>query len=304
MLFDSDMGRNIDAALALAMLHGLGRGRLIAVGISHSSLDAAAFCDAMARFYFGEGGGRNMPIGLAEDGPKLDDAAMLSVLPGMRHNIRSITDTSDPAIVFRNALLTQQDKQGVAVLAGPATNLARTLLLNGARSIVAAKVRLLIMAAGDFGGGPADPRIRADVSSARKLLAEWPSPIVAVGVEAGTAVPFPDHSIETGFASMPNHPVVPAYRAYREKHPESNGASAQAVLAALFAANPNADYLRLSPPGTIDVGDDGRTRFKESAAGSHRYLIIDPVQKESVTQAFIALATARPPTGRGAPPKN
>jgi inosine-uridine nucleoside N-ribohydrolase len=317
ILFDSDMGRNIDAALALAMFYGLGRGRLIAVAISHSSLDAAAFCDAVARFYIGDAAARNtgtggvLPFGLAEDLPKLDDAPMLRVplglrnlegQPAFRHGIRDINDTAAPAVAFRNALLTQQEKQAIAVLAGPATNLARTLALPGAKAIVAAKVRLLVMAAGEFGGGEADPRIRADVASARKLLAEWPSPIVAVGVEAAKAAPYPDQSIENDFASMPNHPVVAAYRAFRETHPAANSAPAQAVLAALYAVNTNAEYWKLSLPGVIEADNNGRTRFRESAGGSHRYLVIDAAQKEAVTQAFIALATARPGAGRGAPP--
>src|SRR5262245_28164189 len=83
-IFDSDMGRNIDAAFALSMLHGMGRGRLISVGISNSSLEAAAFCDAIARYY-NTGAGGLLPIGLAEDAPKLDDAPMLSVPLAMRN---------------------------------------------------------------------------------------------------------------------------------------------------------------------------------------------------------------------------
>jgi inosine-uridine nucleoside N-ribohydrolase len=313
ILFDSDMGRNIDAALALAMLHGLGRGRVIAVGVSNSSLDAAAFCDAVARFYAGDAG---LPVGLAEDGPKLDDAPMLSGLLGMRgtdgqpafrHGVRSINDTADPAVVFRNALLTQQEQQGVVVLAGPATNLVGLLRLSGSRDIVASKVRLLVVAAGAFGGSVVDPRIRADISAARKVLADWPSPVVAVGMEAGNAAPYPDQSIEADFSWSPNHPIVAAYRAYREKQQRGSGASgvsSQAVLAALYVANPSADFLKLSAPGRIEAGDDGITRFRESAGGKHRYLIIDPMQKESVTQAFLALAAARPAAGRGTPPRN
>src|SRR5688572_25024636 len=138
IVFDSDMGRNIDAAIALSMLHGLGRGRVIAVGISNSSLDAAGFCDAIARFYIGDAAARNtgtsgvLPVGLAEDGSRLDDAPMLTVPLGMRnadgqpvfrHGVRSVIDTADPSVVFRNALLTQQEKQSIVVLAGPATNL-------------------------------------------------------------------------------------------------------------------------------------------------------------------------------------
>jgi len=310
IIFDSDIGRDIDTVAALSMLHALGRGRLIGVGVHYSSLDAAAFCDAVARFY-GIGGG--LPIGVPEDGPKLPDVPMLKAplamkneegQPLLRHVIRSITDTADPTVVFRNALLSQQDKQGFAVLAAPATNFARTLQLYRAREVVTSKVRLLIMAAGSFSGSAADPRIRADIASARKLLTEWPSPVVAVGIEAGEAVPFPARSIETDFASMPNHPLIAAYRASRAgQSPEPAGFSSQAVLAALYAANPGAPYFTMSAPGTIDVSDDGRTRFKESSNGNHRYLIVDPAHKESITKAFIALATTRPATGRGGPQK-
>src|SRR5262245_2208090 len=162
ILFDSDMGRNIDAALALSMLYGLGRGRVIGVAVHSSSLDAAAFCDVLARFY---GAGGPLPFGLAEDGPKLGSPMISAPLslrdsegqPVFRTTVRSVIDTADPPVLFRNALLTQQDKQAIGVLAGPATNLARLLALSGAREIVAAKVQLLIMAAGAFDGVAVDP---------------------------------------------------------------------------------------------------------------------------------------------------
>src|SRR4029434_8757615 len=239
ILFDSDMGRNIDAALALSMLYGLGRGRVIGVAVSSSSLDAAAFCDVLARYYSAGGA---LPIGLSEDGPKLDDSPMLREpfsmrnpdgQPVFRSTIRSVLDTADPPVLFRNALLTQQDKQAIAVLAGPATNLARTLALNGAREIIAAKVQLLVVAAGAFEGTVADPRFQMDVPSAQKVMREWPSPIVAVGIEAANAVPYPDQSIESEMSATPNHPAVVAYRAYREKQrPGMTGVPVQAVLAA------------------------------------------------------------------------
>jgi inosine-uridine nucleoside N-ribohydrolase len=302
ILFDSDMGRNIDAALALAMLYGLGRGRVIGVGVNSSTLDAATFCDALARFY-GSGGG--LPIGLAEDGPKLEDSPMLRAplslrdpegQPVFRTSIRSAIDTADPPVLFRNALLTQQDKQAIAVLAGPATNLARTLSL--AREIVTSKVQLLVMAAGAFDGATVDPRIGADVASARKIFAEWPSPIVVVGVEAGNAVPYSDQSA----AETPN-PLTVAYRAYREKQPAS-AVSTQAVLAALYASNSGAEYWKLSRPGQIDVATDGRTVLKESSTGSHRHLIIDPLMKEQISNAIAKMLAARPATGGRGPQRN
>jgi hypothetical protein len=129
---------------------------------------------------------------------------------------------------------------------------------------------------------------------------------VAVGVEAGNAVPYPDQTIDSEPGSIPNHPVVAAYRAYREKQPAgAMGIPAQAELAALHAANPGAEYFKLSVPGRIEVADNGRTIFKESPDGPHRYLVVDPNDKESITQAFIAMSAVHPAAGgRGGPPRN
>jgi inosine-uridine nucleoside N-ribohydrolase len=311
IFFDSDMGRNIDAALALSMLYGLGRGRVIGVAVSSSSLDAAAFCDVLARFYNAGGG---LPVGLAEDGPKLDDSPMLREplsqrnsdgQPVFRPTVRSVIDTADPPVLLRNALLTQQDKQAIVVLAGPATNLARTLALSGAREIVAAKVQLLVMAAGAFDGKSVDSRVQTDIAAARSVVTEWPTPIVAVGVEAANAVPYPDQAIESEMGTIPNHPVVAAYRAYRQKQSAgTSGVPVQAVLAALYAANSSAEYLKLSRPGQIDVAGDGRTFFKEASAGTHRHLVIDPAEKERIRETFVKMSAARPAAGGRGGPRN
>ena len=58
IIYDSDFGRDIDAVLALAVLSNLGaKGTLAAIAVSNSSLEAAAFCDAVSRFYAGESSG-------------------------------------------------------------------------------------------------------------------------------------------------------------------------------------------------------------------------------------------------------
>jgi hypothetical protein len=189
------------------------------------------------------------------------------------------------------------------VSAGPATNLARCLGLPGNKQLIAAKIGTLIVAAGDF-GGTVDPRIRADVQAAQRLFADWPTPIVVVGREAGAAVPYPGASIATDFAWAPMHPVVEAYKAWK---PMPYDASSQAVLAALYATDMKGDLLKLSEPGRIDVLDDGRTKFTPLASGRHRYLVTDsnPEWKANVVKAFTALAGAKPaaPIGRGPRPQ-
>src|ERR1700688_656042 len=76
VVFDSDMGSGIDDALALAMLYGYegkNEARVISISVTNSNLQAAAFCDVVARFYSEPAGGGSlgafarpaMPIGLA-----------------------------------------------------------------------------------------------------------------------------------------------------------------------------------------------------------------------------------------------
>ncbi|MEO5926240.1 MAG: hypothetical protein ABIR70_20635 [Bryobacteraceae bacterium] len=318
ILFDSDMGQNIDAALALAVLYNLGaKGKLSAVGVSRMSLEAAAFCDIMSRFYSGAGDLSSpqfqapAPVGLPETGPAAPPTAMLTGLLGMKkpdgkplftHGVQETLDTADARVLYRNTLLTQNDLEGIVVLAGPATNLVRTLDMSGAKSVVTAKVGLLVVAAGAYPEGAPDPRIRADIESAKRLFATWPSPIVAVGIEAGEAAAYSGSRVDTDFAWSQAHPVAEAYRAFG-KSPYD--APAQAALAAYYAGNPQESFFKLSEPGRIEVLDDGRTRFVPSATGKHRYLIVDATQKAKVVEAYAALASMKPavPAPRGRPPQ-
>ena len=68
---------------------------------------------------------------------------------------------------------------------------------------------------GAFPQGEPEFNIKTDIPAARKLFAEWPTPIVASGYEVGEALPFPASSIENDFSWSPAHPVVEAYKAYR-----------------------------------------------------------------------------------------
>src|SRR4029453_4364868 len=60
-------------------------------------------------------------------------------------------------------------------------------------------------------------------------------------------------------------------------------------------------YFDLCEPGTITVVDDARTRFTASPAGTHRYLIARPDQKERVLQTYVQLVSAEPPARPGPP---
>src|SRR5439155_26792549 len=141
---------------------------------------------------------------------------------------------------IRTALSAQHDQNAVAVLAGPASNLVRVLDLPGVRDLAVHKLKMLVVAAGAYPSGGPEFAIQEDVPAARRLFAEWPTGIVAVGAEVGEALPFPGSSIEKDFAWSPAHPVVDAYRAYK---PMPYDAPTTAMAAALYAVRPHKGYF-------------------------------------------------------------
>jgi hypothetical protein len=312
--FEGDIGHRLDAALAYAMLQGLaakGEARAVAFCISRSNLKTAQLADVFAGLYVARPVGGSAMIGMPES-PRSDEVPPLAEILGRRNaegapiytsNIKTVIDTADNAVLFRNIILAQHDQNAALVVAGPASGLVRMAGLYGARPQITAKVKHLVLAAGAFAGSTIDPSVKLDVAAARKLFAEWPTPIVVVGAEVGEALPYPGVSIDRDFLWSPTHPIAEVYRTFK---PMPYDAPAPALAAALYAVHPDDGYFKLSEPGTITVGDDGRTSFAASAAGRHRYLIADPAQKERVLKLYTDLVSSRPPArgggrGRGAP---
>jgi inosine-uridine nucleoside N-ribohydrolase len=301
IVFDTGMRTRIDDALALALLNGLdgkNEARIAAISISSSNLKSAQFCDVVRSFYLSANTGpfagflRGLPIGLATGGGPDEATPMLdAALARHRSNIHKLNDTAEPAPLIRNALTAQYDQNAVVVETGPLTNLARLLDLYGAKELIAHKVRMLVMAAGAFPGGPPEFNVKSDIAAARKILAEWPTPVVAAGCEIGDALPFPASGIEKDFAWSQAHPVVDAYRAAK---PTPYEAPTWALGAVLYAIRPKEGYFKLSEPGTISVLDDGSTRFTAAAGGKHHYLVLDPKQKERVLKTYVEIASAKP----------
>jgi hypothetical protein len=310
--FDGDFGDRVDAMLAVAMLNGLTaktEARRISLSVSKPSLISAQLADVVASFYrarqvggFGGGVGAITEgmIGMPEAGAPADDKAVLGPTlskkaadgtPVYTSTISGLVNTAESSVLIRNLLLAQHDGNAAIVLAGPATGLVRILGLYRSGPQIAAKCKQLVVAAGSFPAGPPDPGIKSDVAAARKLFAEWPTPLVAVGAEVGEALPYPGSSIEKDFAWSPAHPVADAYRALK---PMPYDAPASALAAVLQAVHPDDGYFKLSDPGTISVLDDGGTRFTPGADGKHRYVIVDPAQKERVISLYTAMVSAQP----------
>lgn len=299
VVLDLDLARP-DALLSLALLNGLSaqtRARRIALSVTRPSLVAAQLADVIAEYY------ATLPanwgyatIGMPEGGVASPEPQFVELLarkkldgaPLYPTRVRRLVDTADSATLMRNLLLAEQDGNSVIVLAGAATGLSRLLDLYGAAEQLRAKVKVLVVA------GP-EATIASDARAARRVFADWPTPIVAVGADLGQAVRFPAKVVQEMLTAAPEHPVAAAYAALgRMPYDAPTTALAALLFAVGFGAQPEGDEYRLSEPGTIAVLDDGRTRFTPRAAGQHRYLSANPARIQGLLTQYTALVSAPP----------
>jgi inosine-uridine nucleoside N-ribohydrolase len=294
LIFDTDMGNDIDDALALAVIHSLesrGEAKLLAVTITKDNRYAAPYIDIVNTFYKRP----LIPIGMVRNGKTPEDAAMIRV-PVERKNAsgafvypRRIGDGSaapEAVEVLRKALNGAADESVVIAQVGFSTNLARLLASDAA--LIKRKVKLLSVMFGHFPTGRPEYNVKTDIPAAQKLVDEWPTPVVFSGFEIGEALKFPATSIEREFAWAQDHPVVDAYRAYQKMPYDRQTWDLTSVL---YGVRPDGKYFNLSAPGKVTVDDKGQTTFAEAAGGRHRYLILDPSQKARTLEALILLST-------------
>jgi len=226
LIFDTDMGNDVDDALALAVIHALesrGEARLLAVTVSKDNRYAAPYVDLVNTFY----GRGDIPVGVVKNGKTPGESAMIRVPAERRradgsyvypHKLADGRTAPDAVTVLRRVLAAETHGSVVMVVVGFSTNLARLLdslpdefsNLAGAQ-LVADKVRLLSAMAGRFPIGEPEYNVKTDIPSARKVFEEWPSPIVFSGFEIGNELKFPAASIENDFAWVADHPVAEAY---------------------------------------------------------------------------------------------
>jgi hypothetical protein len=306
IIFDTDIGNDVDDVLALGLLHALerrGECRLLAVTITKDSPLAAPFTDAVNEFY----GRGDIPIGVVRGGVTPAAGKFLPLAEardGDRlrypHDLVDAAATPEAVQLLRRTLAGRPDRSVVIVQVGFSTNLARLLdspaddasPLNG-RDLVAAKVRLLSLMAGAFAPIKGNDRfgeynIVTDLATARKLADEWPTPAIWSGYEIGTALPYPATSIVHDYRHTPHHPLAEAYVLYQ---PPPHNRPTWDLTSVLAVVRPDRGYFGLSQPGRVTIGADGRTTFEPAADGRDRHLTATPEQAARGIEAFVNLCS-------------
>ncbi len=282
-----------DAALALAMLYGFQgnrESRMGSVCVNGSGLGAAIFCDIVYHFYT-LGPARNandvLPTGLAADGPMPADPPMVkaALAAAYPRGIKRVSDTSLAESAIRNGVIF--NAEGVMILSAPATYLAKSFDIQGTKEIYKERVKMLVVV--DSG---ATQYVNQDVKAMRRVLTEFPAPIVFCGKDVGDALPYPAASIAKDFLwAEGHHPIFDAYTAYQ---PMPYDAPSYDMAGVLYAVHPESGLFLLSEPGSLVVDEGGKFRFTAGGGGKVRSLMVDAARRNKIIETYVEIASAKP----------
>jgi inosine-uridine nucleoside N-ribohydrolase len=308
LIYDTDMGNDVDDALALAMIHALesrGECELLAVTITKDQEECAPYIDAINTFY----GRGNIPIGTARSGVTPQKSKFTGITRekiGDEYVFPHDLVVGDPVPaaveVLRKTLAAQPDHSVVIAQVGFSTNLARLLDSKGdeysklsGKKLIAKKVRLISIMAGAFepigGRTHLEYNVIKDIPAAQKLASEWPTPIVWSGFEIGLAIRYPAVSIEQDFRYVDRHPIPESYQAYM---PTPHERPTWDLTSILWAVRPDRGYFGMSETGNVSVMENGETTFEASSKGKHTYLILANEEIERIREIMASLASEPP----------
>ncbi len=308
VIFDTDIGADIDDALALAMLYNymdLGWIDMMAVMSCKDHPYSARYIDVMNTWY----GYPDLPIGIVIDGVKHDTSAYARHVVEMKMDgkpvfARSLRDGQNLPLavaLYRKLLSESPDSSVVIIAVGQSTNLARLLdseadeysRLSGFE-LVSRKVDYLSMMAGNFREARPETNIFNDPAAAAKVLESWPTEIWFSPFDVGWACPFPGESIQNDFSSVDFHPLVEAYKNYQ---PMPYDRPAWDLTSVLFGVERDSSYFTISPPGKVFLGYEPDlehhvvTRFTPYPQGKHRYLSVDEKQAGRIRERLVAVVS-------------
>jgi inosine-uridine nucleoside N-ribohydrolase len=305
LMFETDMGNDVDDALALDMLYQYmkdGKIDLLSVSSNKNNIYSSLFISLMNNWY----GYPGIPVGSVSNGADSEDnpnnyaRTTYEYTAQGKQRVFAAPDTTtsypESVALYRKLLSRQADSSVIIVSVGFSTNLARLLEsapdafspLTG-RQLVASKVKLLSLMAGDFEATRmAEYNVVKDVPAAEKVFNDWPGKVVTSPFELGNVILYPASSIQHDFKWTAHHPVVVAYESYRKMPYDRPTWDLTAVLYAVEGLN---NYFSISGPGKISVDKAGHTFFAPSPQGNHFYLMADEQQRQKILQRFIALVT-------------
>jgi inosine-uridine nucleoside N-ribohydrolase len=308
VIFETDMGNDIDDALALDMLYKYmqqGKINLVAISSNKQSPFSAEFIDVMNTWY----GYPHIPIGVVHNGIDCENDAKnyakcvsemtIDGKPAFTKTIADYSTLPDAVELYRKILSQQADQSVTIISVGFSTNLSRLLDSNpdcysrlSGKELVGRKVKLLSVMGGSFGEKSLkEYNIVKDIPAAKKLFALWPSEIVVDPFEIGIQITYPASSIQNDFHWTNLHPMVEAYKCYQ---PMPYDRPTWDLCAVLCAVEPRAGFFTQSRYGSIVVDEEGYTHFYSNQNGRRSYLSVTPQQVQHIKAYFVRFISSKP----------
>lgn len=308
IIFETDIGNDVDDALAMDMLYKYIENDdidVLAIMINKNGRASAEFTDILNCWY----GHTDIPIGVIRDGADCETDAInyAQAVCNLKNDkgealfersLTSYSDLPDAHKLYRKILAEQEDKSVTIVSVGFSTNLARLMEtpadeysdLDGCK-LVDDKVKLLVTMAGCFNNPDLhEYNVVKDVDAARLVFEEWPSPIVTSPFEVGIQILYPATSIENDFSWAGPHPVIEAYKSYQ---PMPYDRPTWDLTALLYAVEGDSMFT-ISPAGYIRVFDNGGTSFEANPEGNRYFLTTDQQQSAAISDHFVQMISTSP----------
>lgn len=308
VIFETDMGNDIDDVLALDMLYkyqDMGKAHILMISNNKPNVHTIPFLDIMNVFY----GYPSIPLATVKNS-KVKESADKSYVEivenfssdGFRFlKHRNESDTiSDSVEKYRQILSQEKDGSVVIISVGFLTNLSSLLQsqpdqysnLSGSE-LVRKKVKLMSVMGGDFRENlkKGEFNIRYDIPSAKYVFKNWPTDIVVSTWEVGGNIIFPGSEILKEINYTTNNPLKIAYENYL---PMPYDRPTWDLTSVLYAIEQKENYFSLSPKGILTVDDLGFTKFINNGVGSHRYLKFNKKQSMRILNRFEKLIKQKP----------
>ena len=301
VIFETDMGNDVDDALALDMLYKYqdsGLIKIILISTNKNSPYSARYIDILNTWY----GYPAIPVGEVKNGTNSqgDSHDYAQTVCEYTPAFKRTKDTFPESVsLYLKVLANEADHSVVIISTGFSTNLARLMQSAGdayspldGKTLLSKKVKLLSMMAGNFEGNKMiEYNVLRDVPAAKAVFEHFPAKVITSPFELGNTILYPASSIENDFNWTAAHPVVIAYKSYLPMPYDRPTWDLTAVLYAIEGEEP---YFTISKPGMIQVDEKGYTSFTQSANGNRHYLEVTPQQAAAIKKHFIDVITVPP----------
>jgi len=282
IIFDTDIGTDVDDAGALAILHVMadrGEAEILATISANRNRWCAPALDAINTYY----GREDMPIGCSRTGPDPEEWYHQSV-GAFPHDVADSNETPDAVALYRKILAAQPDHSVTIMVVGWLTNMAELLDsqpdrysdLTG-KELVEAKVKELVSMGGRWPNSPkkeGEYNFTMDKAAAHKVISDWPARIMFTGL---------GKDVMTGSrldARGPkDNPVRAFYRNFFAGYKVSERSSWD-LIAVLYAVRGLSPYFTAVSDGKCVSRENGSNQWIPGPPSNHAYLAHQMPQTE------------------------